>query len=183
MNAGNKNTPSMHHPRIRKVTTSMVGLKTVTEAKISPKMVKPRDIAGDTGEDTDDETVWIEPHRISRGAHYYLHPSVTHTDSSKQKWKTKHKEQTNTIYTRTYTHARLCTHAHACHACDTHTHAHTHTHTHTHTQPHTQNYHKNPNMENNTNVFLVICVERKLVSQHTLLRTMSAHSVYNGGMK
>ena len=27
VNAGNKNTPSMHHPRRRNVTTSMVGLK------------------------------------------------------------------------------------------------------------------------------------------------------------
>ena len=26
LNAGNKNTPSMHHPRSRNVTTSMVGL-------------------------------------------------------------------------------------------------------------------------------------------------------------
>ena len=27
VNAGNKNTPSMHHPRRQNVTTSMVGLK------------------------------------------------------------------------------------------------------------------------------------------------------------
>ena len=45
-NSGN-NTPSMHHPRRRNVTTSMVGLKTVTYAKISPKMVNPRNTAGE----------------------------------------------------------------------------------------------------------------------------------------
>ena len=33
VNAGNKNTPSMHHPRRQNVTTSMAGLKTVTCAK------------------------------------------------------------------------------------------------------------------------------------------------------
>ena len=43
----NKNTPSMHHPWRWNVTTSMVGLKTVTYAYISPKMVNPRDIAGE----------------------------------------------------------------------------------------------------------------------------------------
>ena len=42
-----KNTPSMHHSRRRNVTTSMVGLKTVIYAKISPKMVNARDIAGE----------------------------------------------------------------------------------------------------------------------------------------
>ena len=48
MHADNKNTPSMHHPRRRNVTTSLAGLKkTVTYAKISPKMVNPRDIAGE----------------------------------------------------------------------------------------------------------------------------------------
>ena len=49
VNAGNKNTPSTHHPRKRNVTTLMVGLKKkpVTYAKISPKMVNPRDIAGE----------------------------------------------------------------------------------------------------------------------------------------
>ena len=46
VNAGNKNTLSIHHPRRRNVTTSMIGIKTVTYAKISPKMVNPRDIAG-----------------------------------------------------------------------------------------------------------------------------------------
>ena len=34
----------MYHPRRRTVTTSIVGLKAVTYAKISPKMMNPRDI-------------------------------------------------------------------------------------------------------------------------------------------
>ena len=38
VNAGNKNTPSMHHPWRWNVTMSMVGY-----AKILPKMVNPRD--------------------------------------------------------------------------------------------------------------------------------------------
>ena len=42
VNAGNKNTPSTHHPRRRNVTTLMVGLKTVTHAKISPKNGEPQ---------------------------------------------------------------------------------------------------------------------------------------------
>ena len=42
MNAGSKNTPSTHHPRRRNVTTLMVGLKTVTYAKISPKSGDPQ---------------------------------------------------------------------------------------------------------------------------------------------
>ena len=42
MNAGNKNTPSTHHPWRRNVTTLMVGLKTVTYAKISPKSGEPQ---------------------------------------------------------------------------------------------------------------------------------------------
>ena len=45
VNACNKNTLSMHHPRRQNVTTSVVGLKTVTFTKISPKLVNPRDIA------------------------------------------------------------------------------------------------------------------------------------------
>ena len=49
--ASNKNIPSMHHPWRRNVTTSMVGLKMVTCAKISPKMMNPRDIAGNTEEE------------------------------------------------------------------------------------------------------------------------------------
>ena len=47
---GNSNTPSMHHPRRRNVT-SMSGLKTVTYAKIPPKMVNPRDIVGNAEEE------------------------------------------------------------------------------------------------------------------------------------
>ena len=47
----NKNTPSMHHPQRRNVTISMVASKTVTYAKISPKLVNPRDIAEHTEED------------------------------------------------------------------------------------------------------------------------------------
>ena len=55
MNAGNKNTPSMHRPQRRNVTTPTAGLKqtnkqTVTHAKISPQMVNPRDIVGNTDE-------------------------------------------------------------------------------------------------------------------------------------
>ena len=44
VNAGNKNTPSTHHPWRRNVTTLMVGLKskTVTYAKISPKSGEPQ---------------------------------------------------------------------------------------------------------------------------------------------
>ena len=43
VNAGNKNTPSTHHPRRRNVTTLMVGLKkTVTYAKILPKSGEPQ---------------------------------------------------------------------------------------------------------------------------------------------
>ena len=38
----------MHHPRRWNVTTSMIGLKkSATYAKISPKMVNPRDLAGE----------------------------------------------------------------------------------------------------------------------------------------
>ena len=46
-----KYTPSMHHPRRRDVTTSMVGFrnghipKKKKKKKISPTMVNPRDIA------------------------------------------------------------------------------------------------------------------------------------------
>ena len=48
VNAGNKNTPSVHHPRRWNGTTSMVGLKKmVTYTKISPKMGNPRDLAGE----------------------------------------------------------------------------------------------------------------------------------------
>ena len=44
------------YPRRRNVTTSMVGLKkkkTVRHAKLSPKLVNPRDIAGNAEEEED----------------------------------------------------------------------------------------------------------------------------------
>ena len=48
MNAGNKNTPSAHQPRRRNVTTLVVGLKNGHIRKKShPKVVNPRDIAGE----------------------------------------------------------------------------------------------------------------------------------------
>ena len=56
VNAGNKNTPSTHHPRRQNVTTLMVGLKNghirknLTPPPPPPppqKMVNPRDIAGE----------------------------------------------------------------------------------------------------------------------------------------
>ena len=58
-----KNIPSMHYPRRRNVTTSVVGLKKNNQTnktkknpghickQISPKMVKPRDLAGNTEEE------------------------------------------------------------------------------------------------------------------------------------
>ena len=43
-----KNTPSTHHPRRRNVTTLMVGLKNRSHTQKShPKVVNPRDIAGE----------------------------------------------------------------------------------------------------------------------------------------
>ena len=49
VNAGNKNTPRTHHPRRRNVTTLMVGLKNGhIRRKSHPKMVNPRDIAGES---------------------------------------------------------------------------------------------------------------------------------------
>ena len=48
VNAGNKNTPSTHHPRRRNVTTLMVGFKKWAHTQKShPKVVNPRDIAGE----------------------------------------------------------------------------------------------------------------------------------------
>ena len=47
-NAGNKNTPSTHHPRRQNVTTLMVGLKNGHIRKnLTQKVVNPRDIAGE----------------------------------------------------------------------------------------------------------------------------------------
>ena len=48
VNAGNKITPSTHHPRRRNVTTLMVGLKNGHIRKnLTQKVVNPRDIAGE----------------------------------------------------------------------------------------------------------------------------------------
>ena len=48
VNAGNKNTPSTHHPWRRNVTTLMVGLKKRSHTQKShPQVVNPRDIAGE----------------------------------------------------------------------------------------------------------------------------------------
>ena len=48
MNAGNKNTPSTHHPRRRNATTLMVGLENGHIRKnLTQKVVNPRDIAGE----------------------------------------------------------------------------------------------------------------------------------------
>ena len=48
VNAGNKNTPSTHHPRRRNVTTLMVGLKNGHIHKnLTQKVVNPRGIAGE----------------------------------------------------------------------------------------------------------------------------------------
>ena len=56
MNDGNKNIPIMHHPRRRKVTTSMVGLENghIEYANISPKLMNPRDIAGNAEEEEEE---------------------------------------------------------------------------------------------------------------------------------
>ena len=68
VNAGNKNTPSMHHPRRQTVTTSMFGLKNAQIRKNLTKngepqryswerrrrrrrMVNPRDLAGNAEEE------------------------------------------------------------------------------------------------------------------------------------
>ena len=53
MNADNKNTPSMHHPWRRNVTTSMVGVKKKKDhiCKNLTKMVNLRDIAGNAEEE------------------------------------------------------------------------------------------------------------------------------------
>ena len=50
-------TPSMRHPRRQNVTTSTDGLKKlVPYAKISPKMMDRRDIAGNAEEDMDQDS-------------------------------------------------------------------------------------------------------------------------------
>ena len=46
VNAGNINTPSLHHPRRRNVTTSMVGLKKRSHTQIShPKLCSPETLS------------------------------------------------------------------------------------------------------------------------------------------
>ena len=57
MNTRNKNTPSIHHLQRQNVPTSMVDLKKKKQShtqKISSKMVKPRDIAGNVEEEEED---------------------------------------------------------------------------------------------------------------------------------
>ena len=61
VNTSNKNAPSMHHPWRRNVTTSMVGLKMVTSAKISPKTVNPRDTAGNAVEEAEPPVAKVDP--------------------------------------------------------------------------------------------------------------------------
>ena len=46
MNAGNKNTPNMYHPRRRNVTTSMVGLKKNKQTKQTNKQTKNKNKNG-----------------------------------------------------------------------------------------------------------------------------------------
>ena len=47
----------MHHPQRLNVTTSVTGLKMVTYTQLSPKMVNPRDIAGNAEEE---DCVYVE---------------------------------------------------------------------------------------------------------------------------
>ena len=57
VNAGNKNTPSMHHPRTGNVTTSMVDMKNDHIHKnLTLKMVHPGDIAGNSEEEGSSKT-------------------------------------------------------------------------------------------------------------------------------
>ena len=52
-----KNTPSTHHPRRRNVTTLMVGLKKRSHTqKSDPKVVNPRDIAGERKKNPNKQT-------------------------------------------------------------------------------------------------------------------------------
>ena len=62
VNAGNKNTPSTHHPRRRNVTTLMVGLKNGHICKSHPKVVNPRDIAGKRKKTKQNKTK--NPHKV-----------------------------------------------------------------------------------------------------------------------
>ena len=67
MNAGNKNTPSTHHPRRRNVTTLMVGLKkTVTYAKISPESGEPQRYSwGTPPKQTNKKKRYLPMHRFT----------------------------------------------------------------------------------------------------------------------
>ena len=66
MNAGNKNTPSTHHPRRRNVTTLMVGLKKRSHTQKShPKVVNPRDIAGERHQKKKKKKRYLPMHRFT----------------------------------------------------------------------------------------------------------------------
>ena len=74
VNASNKDTPSMHHPRRLNVATSMVGLKktkTVTCAKISLKTVNPRDKAGNAEEEGEPQRYSWKRRRRSSNVNLY----------------------------------------------------------------------------------------------------------------
>ena len=63
---------SLHHPRRWNVTTSMVGLKTVTYTKNLTKMVNPRDIAGNAEEEAEDG-MWLGIRWLSGHTHKTSH--------------------------------------------------------------------------------------------------------------
>ena len=59
INAGNKNTPSMHHPRRRNVATLMVGLKNSHICKnLTQKWWTPEIQLGNAEEEEEDRTCW-----------------------------------------------------------------------------------------------------------------------------
>ena len=61
-----KNTPSTHHPRRRNVTTLMVGLKKKRShmQKSHPKVVNPRDIAGERKKQTNKQKLSLQSHTL-----------------------------------------------------------------------------------------------------------------------
>ena len=77
-----KNTPSTHHPRRRNVTTLMVGLKKKrSHTQTShPKVVKPRDIAGERKKKTKtkQKTKTKKPYPLHHASHYrrFRHPFI-----------------------------------------------------------------------------------------------------------
>ena len=73
VNASNENTTNMHHARRWNVTTSMVGLKMVTYTKISPKIVNPRDIAGECRRRTFQYNLHMQHSNRRRTFQYSLH--------------------------------------------------------------------------------------------------------------